>query len=311
MERQELTWTAEMTLSHLAHGGDRDAASLFARLGLDEERIVDSPATILSPEYRLARTVFLHVRQQAMDALAALTEASLFVDVPCGLSPRGLRFARAGRPYLGVDLPPVIERIEAAAPSLLREEERPFLRYAAADATDPDALLSALTQSRKGGPAAGNGPLCILTEGLLMYFTQAETERLCQGIGRMLSLTGGYWISADPEMPLQMRLLYKAICLDGFSRAARQGILRKPVPGRQLPARPSEPSPFEIELRGDILEQIERGKAFLSGFGLKAERIPMSVLLLEPALPAGLSQPQAGAVREALENACCWVMTLA
>ena len=309
--REELTWTAEMTLSHLAHGGDRDAAALFERLGLDQERIVDSPATILSPEYRLTRTVFLHLRQQAMDALCELTEASLFVDVPCGLSPRGLRFVRGGRPYLGVDLPPVIQRIEAAALSLLRAEERPFLRYTAADATDPDALLSALTEGPNGGPGAGNGPLCILTEGLLMYLSQAETERFCRGIGRMLSLTDGYWISADPEMPVHMHLLYKAICLDGFSQAARRGIVRKPVPGRQLPARPSEPSPLQIELRGDIREQIERGKAFLSRFGLQAERIPMSALLPEPTLPAGLSPPQAEAVRETLQSTCCYVMTLA
>ncbi len=55
--------TAEMTLSHLADAGDEDARALFAALGLKEEEIIDSPATILSPEQRLTRTVFLETRR--------------------------------------------------------------------------------------------------------------------------------------------------------------------------------------------------------------------------------------------------------
>ena len=40
--------TAEMTLSHLCSAGDEDARALFRALGLNEDEIPDSPATILS-----------------------------------------------------------------------------------------------------------------------------------------------------------------------------------------------------------------------------------------------------------------------
>ena len=101
-----LIFTAEMTLSHLCSAGDEDARALFRALGLNEDEIPDSPATILSPEQRLTRTVFLETRKCVTDALAELTEASLYADLPCGLSPRALRWARKERNYLGLDLPP-------------------------------------------------------------------------------------------------------------------------------------------------------------------------------------------------------------
>ncbi len=82
--------TAEMTLSHLCSAGDEDARALFRALGLNEDEIPDSPATILSPEQRLTRTAFLETRRCVTDALAELTEASLYADLPCGLSPRAL-----------------------------------------------------------------------------------------------------------------------------------------------------------------------------------------------------------------------------
>lgn len=302
-----------MTLSHLADAGDKDALALFERLGLSNEEIIDSPATMLSSEYRLTRTVFLSTRRHAMDALAAVTGASLFVDLPCGMSPRGIASSRKGIPYLGIDLPPVIERIEKAAYALTDEEKRPFIRYAAADATDPDVLTSAVEKCAMGQAGllknSGNGELCIITEGLLMYLTEEETCRFCEGISRILSRFGGCWISADPEMPLQMYLILRAICGDRFSEVVKHDIQRRPVSGRYLPESPERQSPLQIELSLDITERIDKAKAFLSGFGLKAERLPMSVFIKQPVLPAKLTASQSEAAAEALKTVSCWVMT--
>ena len=165
--------TAEMTLSHLCSAGDEDARALFRALGLNEDEIPDSPATILSPEQRLTRTAFLETRRCVTDALAELTEASLYADLPCGLSPRALRWARKERYYLGLDLPPVVEAIRSATLPLLEEKKRPFVRFAAADATDPDALVRAV--------GTDGGEVCVMTEGLLVYFSQQETRLLCEG----------------------------------------------------------------------------------------------------------------------------------
>ena len=297
-----LTWTAEMTLSHLADAGDADARALFDALGLDNEAIIDSPATILSPEYRLARTVFLATRREATDALAALTKASLFVDLPCGFSPRALRYAREGKRCLGLDLPPVVKRIEAAVLPLADADARARIRYASADATDPEALLSAAGD--------GSGELCILTEGLLMYFSEEETRRFLEGVRRLLALRGGCLITADPEMPLHLFLTLRAICGDRLSEVTRAGFRRKPIrSGRQLPAQPRVPSPLQIEVRSDLREQIGRALAFLSQFGLKADRLPLSVFLHEPILPGKLSPAQSAAVYQAMDAVSCWVIS--
>ena len=308
-----LTWTAEMTLSHLADAGDKDAIALFERLGLSNEEIIDSPATMLSSEYRLTRTVFLNTRRRAMDAIAAVTGASLFVDLPCGMSPRGIAYAEKGLPYLGVDLPPVIERMEKAAYSLTEKEKRPYIKYAAADATDPDALLDAVAGNAERmlntQGLSGRGELCVITEGLLMYLAEEETGRFCEGIARILSRFGGCWVSADPEMPLQMYLILRAVCGDSFSEVVKKDILRRPVTGRWLPDNPQWKSPLQIELRPDISGQIANGKAYLSQFGLKAERIPLSVFTERPILPEKLTSHQSEAVIDALKKVSCWVMT--
>lgn len=295
--------TAEMTLSHLCSAGDEDARALFRALGLNEDEIPDSPATILSPEQRLTRTAFLETRRCVTDALAELTEASLYADLPCGLSPRALRWARKERTYLGLDLPPVVEAIRSATLPLLEEKKRPFVRFAAADATDPDALVRAV--------GTDGGEVCVMTEGLLVYFSQQETRLLCEGIRRLLVQRGGCWITADPEMHLQIFLTLRAVCGESLSRVLQGGFPRKPVRGgKSLPKRPADESPLQIKPGPDVPARIEQAMVFLNGCGLQAERIPMACLTEAPVFPEILTPVQRDAMNDALEKVSIWVVTL-
>ena len=52
-----------------------------------------------------------------------------------------------------------------------------------------------------------------------------------------------------------------------------------------------------------------RRARFLAERGLKAERMPMTVLLQEPVLPEKLSPSQRGALDEVLEAVSVWVIT--
>ncbi len=234
--------------------------------------------------------------------MAELTGASLFVDLPCGLSPRALKYARDGKNYLGLDLPLVIERIQASALPLIPEKRRSLVRFAAADATNPEALLRAV--------GTDGGEVCIVTEGLLMYFSRQETELLCEGIRQILAKRGGCWTTADPEMPLQIFLTLKAVSGEQFPEVLRQGFLRRPVPGgRQLPEQPSDPSLLQIQPRSDVKAQIAKAMDFLASCGLKAERMPLSVLLDGPILPDRFSASQCEALDEALRNTGCWIIS--
>ena len=297
-----LVWTAEMCLSHLAEAGDADAQTLFARLGLDAAEIIDSPATILAPEARLTRTAVLALRSRALSEMAAETGAALLVDVPCGLSPRGLKWARAGRPYLGVDLPEVAERMERAALPMLEAEQRAFLRYAAADATDPEALCSAV--------GAEGGPLCVLTEGFFTYLSRVDAQRLCAGVRRLLEARGGCWITADPEMSLQYLRTLAAIAGERLPETLRRGMERRPVhTGRQLPARPPEPCPVNVEIRADLPAQIAAAEAFLADCGLRAERLCVGERLRGDILPGLLTEEQTDELLSAMETVSFWKLT--
>ena len=224
-----LSWTSKMTLSHLAAAGDPDASNLFRAMGLDADEIIDSPATILSKEYRLTRTALLNMRYNALNA--TLQDGPTVVDIPCGLSPRGMLCLRNGRSYLGIDLPPVICSLKEKLPLPDDGEKPSLLRYEAADALDPEALLSAVEGC--------DGELHILTEGFLMYLSGEETGRFMEGIARLLSIHGGCFITADPEMSIQNFLTLAAICGDDLPEVIKRGFLRKPVSsGETLPGPP-------------------------------------------------------------------------
>ena len=68
--------------------------------------------------------------------------------------------------------------------------------------------------------ALGNakGELCIVTEGLLGYFSESELISLCQAIHRLLSEYGGCWITADSSI-LQIYTLTFTAVLKGDAAA--------------------------------------------------------------------------------------------
>ena len=66
------------------------------------------------------------------------------------------------------------------------------VRLSAVDATNYDSLENAL--------CGINGTLCVITEGLLMYFTESELTAITENIRKILSKRGGCWITSDPEL---------------------------------------------------------------------------------------------------------------
>jgi hypothetical protein len=202
-----------------------------------------------------------------------------------------------------LDLPPVVEAIRSATLPLLEEKKRPFVRFAAADATDLDALVRAV--------GTDGGEVCVMTEGLLVYFSQQETRLLCEGIRRLLVQRGGCWITADPEMHLQIFLTLRAVCGESLSRVLQGGFPRKPVRGgKSLPKRPADESPLQIKPGPDVPARIEQAMDFLNGCGLQAERIPMACLTEAPVFPEILTPVQRDAMNDALEKVSIWVVTL-
>ncbi|HVK76314.1 MAG TPA: class I SAM-dependent methyltransferase [Kofleriaceae bacterium] len=122
----------------------------------------------------------LLARHQLIDALLrrGITEGRIgqVIEVACGLSPRGYRFAREHGDritYIEADLPSMAARKRAL---LARTGAGgPGHRVVAIDATADDGPLSLAAIARDLDPGRG---LAIITEGLLNYFDPASVAKM-------------------------------------------------------------------------------------------------------------------------------------
>lgn len=288
--------TAKMTLFQLAACGDEDAAVLVKRMGLTREKTQNSSTTVASPEQILGGMIMLETRYRTIEALA-LRSGYALVDMPCGYTPRGARFARRGIPYVGLDLPAVIQETEPEIRALLPEEQRKLIRYRAVDATNYASLEKALEDV--------DGPVCITTEGLLMYFTDSEAGVLCDNVRRILERKGGCWFTADPESSLQYILTMRALVGDRFAEIMKNAAQQT-----------KDKSDVEIGKNSliftaphDIAGEIKRVTDILAQHGLAAERVTVADYLPELSSLTKVSPEQAAAVREGQKRCGYWKIT--
>ena len=287
--------TAKMTLFQLAANGNTDAAALVRDMGLTLEATQNSATTKASPEQVLGGTIMLEIRYRTRARLAEESGDTL-VDLPCGYTPRAIEFAKKGLAYYGLDLPAVIQEAEEKIPALIPPEQRELVRFRAVDATNYASLEKALEDV--------DGPVCITTEGLLMYFTDSEAGTLCDNIRRILEKKGGCWYLADVECSLQYIIVMRALVGDRFMeimKNASQQVKDKSdvVIGRNaLIASPA-----------DMDGSIKNAMAFLAKHGLKAERVNVGEHMSKLDSLDRVSPEQAAAVREGMKRSAFWRIT--
>ena len=284
--------TAKMTLFQLAANGDANAATLAGSMGLTLEETQNSATTKASPEQVLGGTIMLEIRYRTMARLAEESGYTL-VDLPCGYTPRAIEFAKKGLPYYGLDLPAVIQEGAEKITALIPPERRALAHFRAVDATNYASLEKALEDI--------DGPVCVNTEGLLMYFTDSEAGALCDNIRRILEKKGGCWYLADVECSLQYVIVMRALVGDRFMeimKNASQQVTDKSdvVIGRNaLIASPA-----------DMAGSIKNAMAFLAKHGLKAERVVVAEHMPEMNALTKVSPEQAAAIREGMKNTAFW-----
>ena len=287
--------TAKMTLFQLAANGDANAATLVRSMGLTLEETQNSATTKASPEQVLGGTIMLEIRYRTMARLAEESGYAL-VDLPCGYTPRAIEFAEKGLPYYGLDLPAVIQEGAEKITALIPPERRALAHFRAVDATNYASLEKALEDI--------DGPVCVNTEGLLMYFTDSEAGALCDNIRRILEKKGGCWYTADVECSLQYIIVMRPLVGERFmeimKNASRQVKDKSDVAlGRNaLIASPA-----------DMDGSIKNAMVFLAKHGLKAERVNVARHL--PGLNSldNVSPEQAAAIREGMKHSAFWRIT--
>ena len=281
--------TAKTTLFQMAQNGNPYAAAIMEKMGLTADT-QKSKSFSMRPEEVITFRIVLETRYQAMGKLARESGFPVLVDLPCGYTPRAIETAKEGREYIGMDLPAVISDMSGIIPSLLDEKERKRVRFCAVDATNFHSMEEALRDVK--------GNLCINTEGLLMYFSDAETHSFLDNIKKLLDTHGGCWITADPEIKPEHDRIRKTIDSDGSEQEARL-LLQEKADVNDLQ------NPMMVRI-GHEAEDIQRVQAVLSDHGLKAERIRIAAGIAETKAFSQLSPDQGKAVLKATEDIAFW-----
>ena len=281
--------TAKTTLFQMAQNGNSHAAAIMEKMGLTEDT-QKSRSFSMHPEEELTFRIVLETRYQTMGKLARESGFPVSVDLPCGYTPRAIETAEEGREYIGMDLPAVIADMSGIIPSLVDGKKQGLVRFCAVDATNYQSMEKALRDVK--------GNLCINTEGLLMYFSDAEVHPFLDNIKKLLDTHGGCWITADPEIKPEHHRIRRAIRSDGSEQETRLLLQEK--------ADVDDLQNAMMVRIGHEEEDIRRVRAVLSDHGLKAERIRISGGIAQTKAFSQLSPEQGKAVLKATEDVAFW-----
>ena len=290
--------TAQSCLQIVASTGDEDSEKLRQTLGFSEFG-ADSgdKSSNIPPE-------ILQALMKALPVMKSLPESRFFsfnnfieksgakqvMDLPCGYTSRGIKLAKSGIRYFGLDLPAVIEAMDSAVKKTIGENEN--ISYHAVDATNYASLRKALE--------GADGELTITTEGLLMYFTQAELETVFGNIRRLLLEFGGKWVTLDNELGRAEKL--------GLSAAA-QGLPREIA---EKIGSIAAGSVAKTTLANNVFFDPDQKKVekFVSDMGFGLELIPVSSYLPASVKSAqDLPEELKTKLIEAISGIHFWVMT--
>lgn len=192
------------------------AAEAAALIGADEafEELVRDHR--LDREQLTFYAPMFEARYKSVTELIRKSGVTQVLELACGYSLRGLDLTQdpAVR-YVETDLPGVVATKRRLF-DLLRERHGiapgPGHVLAAADALDVDQLRAASTSLDR------SKPVIVLCEGLLLYLTRHETERLASNVHALLGEVGGRWITPDfvvrawsPELPSERARLREAV----------------------------------------------------------------------------------------------------
>ena len=291
--------TAKMTVFQLAAAGVEDAARVAEKLNLTFEETQNSASSTVSPEQMTTNMILVETRWRTCAAIAEKTGCKTVVDLPCGYTPRAKAFSQKGIAYYGLDLPAAINEAQPAILSLIDEDKRSFVHFCGVDATNGESLKAALKDAE--------GPLCITTEGLLMYFTDSEVGVLCDNIRMILKEHGGCWLTADTETGMQYILTMQPIAGDRFMEI----MMKSKTTAEDKSDVSVGSNSLNVSPQGDVRENMKNAMMFLARHGLKAERMILAEHMPEIGSLSNVTPDQAQAIKQNMQKCAYWKITAA
>ena len=282
--------TAKTAVCLMADAGIPGAEEIVRKLKVNSAELGMADA-----EMMLGNELVVEAKYRTMCRLIEETGIRTNVDLPCGYTPKALRMAEKGLRFIGMDLPIVAQEI---APILLSLTAHPeHIRIHGADATNLESLTAGLNSV--------DGPLCISTEGMMMYFTESEASAVVSNIRHLLEQHGGCWITPDPEFMLQFFLTFQSVLGDKA--------IGKLEESRKSATEQSDVINLTnsfIVRPADLKGSMERSLAFLRQHNLKAERINLAENMPELSTYRKLTPEQIAAFKSAMEKCFYWKITL-
>ena len=283
--------TAKTAVCLMAQAGIPDAAEIARRLGLGSAGEVSGmkdAGTLLGNE------LVVEAKYRTMCRLIEASGCRINVDLPCGYTPKALHLTAKGLQFIGLDLPIVASEVGPIL-SVLADHPKQ-MRFEGVDATNPDSLVAALKDVRE--------PICLTTEGMMMYFTDSEVNAVITNVRSLLETHGGCWITPDPEFILQFMLTFKAVLGDEA--------LQKLMASRNAASGQSDAGSLTnafIVNPMDVPASVERVAALLANHGLKSRRVNLAERLPELAVYRKLTSGQVEAFKTAMRGCHYWVIT--
>lgn len=284
--------TAKTAVALMAEAGIPGAEDIAKRL--KKENSVSAPA-MTDPQMILGNAVVVEAKYRTMCRLIEESGYRTNIDLPCGFTPKALHLTERGLRFIGLDLPIVANEMGPVISELSKHPDQ--IRFRGIDATNYDSLHEALCDEQ--------GPFCISTEGMMMYFTENEVSTVVSNIQRLLETYGGCWITPDPEFILQFFLTFRAL----FG----EGAIKTLMASRNTATGQSDVSNLTNSLilnPEDIPASAGRAANFLRKHGLQAEKINLADHMPELSVYRKLSKEQIEAFREAMRLCHYWKITI-
>ena len=243
----------------------------------------------------LGNALVVEAKYRTMCSLIENSGYRTCVDLPCGYTPKALHLTSKGIHFVGLDLPIVVQEMESVMHSLAAYPER--MAFHPVDATNYDSLDAALENTA--------GPLCITTEGMMMYFTESELEAVVNNVCTLLEAHGGAWFTPDPEFMIQFFLTFQSLFGEDWMKkleAAGNAAMKQSDVANLS-------NSFILDA-ADIPGSVRRTEAFLAKFGLKAEKLNLAEHMSELSTYRFLTSEQIVRFRKAMGNCYYWVITL-
>lgn len=244
--------TAKMTSYFLAESGNKYAKQILNTTGFDKELAINSFPGF--QEMLLPNLVGQDVRYEAVNYQVRNAGNKVILDFACGFSPRGLEMANEGYQYCGGDLQMVVPVIKPIIKALAGNNSD-NIEYMVVDVTDADSC-------NKASECFSEGPVTIITEGLLQYLNTTEKRTLFKNIASILKNRGGCYINPDCNT-------------NDFALKICSSMMDQNAPEAVKKTHDAYSTHGDSDTGSTMVDPLEETIQFLRDAGLKAEVLPL------------------------------------